>query len=1385
MTLDAHFPVALLPVRIETRFDSSLLKVRIIPDEIFADTHEPGLTANERADGLAYLAAMRAGADAEKEAWRRLVSRWTAARAAFIVEAVVRGSTDTRAESWSRAAQASLPDHWIVRAYQGASVFTKQSLPVQQPLALSLNPNATNADRDHISDDLWIDKALKWTVDFADAEAHGMAVTIDLTKSDPPTPIPASGSGVDLIIVLGVSEAMTPAQGAAQLRALLDAHHYTRGLAFMRPGTPTNNTPDLPLAFPPPDPNGTSSFAIERGPPLVTPATPPGANGLLLVHALGLPLATGEAVPVVEHVADAEVDGDTPAAAMNDALWPATLWYFMEQMMAPQFDATTIANARQFAVSYLRPGGPLPPFRVGRVPYGLLPTIALSRFAPDTQFTHALRALRDIHFVPAAGQAPHITPGSDDPDGELLKVLAVDASCRVVRMRILLGELVTANIGTWLGSAAASEEQVLKGARLSRANTMTRAIGIAGATRIGSIDTGSVDERIDGPLITVGPLSEQFGLEGPDGTGVNYIQWLHDNATANFDAIRNDALPGMARPLLYRILRHSLMVETDRLAFDQLLTANVVTAADRPDAEMVRLEATEARLTTYDRIVRGLALPGFTARLASYLARLATLSKLPTAELDRRFTETLDTCSHRLDAWITALAWQRLSAMRAVAPSGCHLGGFGWVEDVRPAGSGQSLGGYIHAPSAAQASAAAILRNGYLSRGGAGSAYAVDLSSARVSEAVRLLDGTRQGEPLAALLGYRFERNLHNRQLEPLISPLRSHFPLMVGKTPEGDGPTELVGGRNVVDGLALRRAWNDKAAPFAPGATSDLPPLTSAQLDSFHSALDALNDAVDGLADVLTAESIFQAVRGNTMAAVASLDSMASGVSPPAPEVVRTPLGGVSVTQRLAVALAGAAVPGTGAWGARTPRAAAEPFLDDWVGTLLGPPSEIGCTVHFADGSAHDVRLAALRLRPIDFVALARTPPSNSGDSELDRRVLVATGSATGERVDYGATSAAHTFAATLEFARTVGELLAVARPLEPADLVSPVDARSVAWSSPAASDAVARARTALQQLNDAAAALDQALLPVQTKLSDPSHPVPTATELAALRAALVRAAAFGVAGAYPAADADAAALLAIAGAVVRELAARKAAAPSLNGTDAATLIAAAVDTAHAVFGRDFLFLSRVTETLAAPLTTTVVGDANLPRQVLQQLARVRPNLSRWRSMWLYAQALGAAAPALDIVQLPQVPAVTDWAGRSSAVVPNGTLSLILYRPTQASADSGWAAFLVDEWNETIPSPTQRTTIAFHHETRVAEAPQAVLLAVPPTTATAWDIDTLIDTVRDTLTLAKIRAVDSVLLDRLRPFLPAICLTGNTANEVVSTNFLRSLIAEPVIRNA
>ena len=59
---------------------------------------------------------------------------------------------------------------------------------------------------------------------------------------------------------------------------------------------------------------------------------------------------------------------------------------------------------------------------------------------------------------------------------------------------------------------------------------------------------------------------------------------------------------------------------------------------------------------------------------------------------------------------------------------------------------------------------------------------AIDLSSERVRLATWLLDGVRQGQPLGALLGYRFERRLQEARKPQFISFFRELAPLVARK---------------------------------------------------------------------------------------------------------------------------------------------------------------------------------------------------------------------------------------------------------------------------------------------------------------------------------------------------------------------------------------------------------------------------------------------------------------------------------------------------------------------------------------------------------------------------------------------------------------------------
>ena len=86
-------PLVLLPVRLETRFftladGGTELRVRVFPDKIHLDSHEPDLTTDEQTWGQHYWQQnWLAGSDTtrDRDAWRQIADRFGARRAAWIV----------------------------------------------------------------------------------------------------------------------------------------------------------------------------------------------------------------------------------------------------------------------------------------------------------------------------------------------------------------------------------------------------------------------------------------------------------------------------------------------------------------------------------------------------------------------------------------------------------------------------------------------------------------------------------------------------------------------------------------------------------------------------------------------------------------------------------------------------------------------------------------------------------------------------------------------------------------------------------------------------------------------------------------------------------------------------------------------------------------------------------------------------------------------------------------------------------------------------------------------------------------------------------------------------------------------------------------------------
>jgi hypothetical protein len=366
---------------------------------------------------------------------------------------------------------------------------------------------------------------------------------------------------------------------------------------------------------------------------------------------------------------------------------------------------------------------------------------------------------------------------------------------------------------------------------------------------------------------------------------------------------------------------------------------------------------------------------------------------------------------------------------------------------------------------------------------------------------------------------------------------------------------------------------------------------------------------------------------------------------------------------------------------------------------------------------------------------------------------------------------NAERTFPEVLELARSIASVVGGARQLVSADLLLPETASAASSADPLDDEAHTRATGAQDALKAARDRLANSLA--------------TSAPEANLRGALTQAALFGAPSAFPKlSDTSLDALQIRARSVLAEL--------NRRGGEA-TAATTPTDVVNAVFGREFVFLRRFKPANSAALgdaltTGPVLGSDRHPiEKWFQGAAQVRAPLGRTRMLNLLAGALGASKAPVKIAQLPHVPG-EHWVALAfdgSPRPPTGRLSLVLEQANTASANGEWAGLLLDEWTEVIPSTSELTGIAFNYDDPDSEAPQAILIAVPAVPGGVdghWDLPSLIDTLRETLDLAKIRAVDSELLGSLSQLLPAIYLATNPRDETVSTDFSTRRIADPVL---
>jgi len=285
-------------------------------------------------------------------------------------------------------------------------------------------------------------------------------------------------------------------------------------------------------------------------------------------------------------------------------------------------------------------------------------------------------------------------------------------------------------------------------------------------------------------------------------------------------------------------------------------------------------------------------------------------------------------------------------------------------------------------------------------------------------------------------------------------------------------------------------------------------------------------------------------------------------------------------------------------------------------------------------------------------------------------------------------------------------------------------------------------------------------------------------------VRAALAAVADHGITSAYPTADAEdpafaedlntqARAVLAVAQPLT---VATPPAAPADTAPpqELSRWLKSATDYAEAIIGRSVLLLPNFVlpadSAFAASFSPAAApSGANRAAVIawLRRVGRVRPAVAALSDLLLAAEALDGPTLELTLAHLPAEPGAR-WIGLPFGDAAPAKARVATVVTTLAGVDptKAFGGLLADSWIEHLPGLTtvaaggkyeaaEVTGLAFTVDAPDAYPPQAILLAVAPEAGRGWSLDVLLDVVRETLDLAKMRGVDLGDLPRLGRVLP------------------------------
>jgi hypothetical protein len=462
----------------------------------------------------------------------------------------------------------------------------------------------------------------------------------------------------------------------------------------------------------------------------------------------------------------------------------------------------------------------------------------------------------------------------------------------------------------------------------------------------------------------------------------------------------------------------------------------------------------------------------------------------------------------------------------------------------------------------------------------------------------------------------------------------------------------------------------------------------------------------------------------------------------------------GVATTHRVMIALNPAGSPVAG-WSA-TPRAAAEPLVDAFVGRLLPLPARVGIRARYLQNNA----FVNVERTLADLLAATQTAKHGElGVAAIDVVIAVEDVEDRVRAIIAATSGVASLTAADVELLDgpgqqwtrsqvTLAELLAAARAyraaIGPTRAVRPTDLPS----SASVNNSELATRLSSAQ-NGADAVLTSLTLATSSTATD------------AARTALYQAGQYGINVAPDAA---------------RLPDQVKAAQTALEQRLAASRVATDLVPARlaALFGGNLPIVCRLTlgdDDLQSAFGENIGATPSAIRTFVARTARVRERINLLDVMLTYADAhaptashdfAAAQRPRSSGEQWTALPGPV-LSGRTSFVVVKGAGDKLV-------TNRVFAGLFVDDWVEVVPSSQANASLAFHYDGPSSSAPNAMLLCVPYQGQESWTESVLLAHVSEALDLAKLRAIDPDHLLGAGQLLPALMVDDGDFQSSLAT---------------